>query len=59
MKATKMDHPNDGIRCSVNTCYYYMQGDHCSADHIQVEPKDAMTSEQTDCATFFSNTIAK
>jgi hypothetical protein len=50
--ASKMDHPNSGIKCSVDTCYYYMNGDFCSADKIQVEPKNASTYEQTDCATF-------
>jgi len=53
LKAIKMDRPNESIKCSVNTCYYYMQGDYCTAKQIQVEPKDSMTSEETDCATFF------
>ena len=53
MKAQKKDHPNAGISCSVNTCYYYMQGDYCSASKIQVEPKNPVSSEQTDCATFY------
>ena len=52
MKAIKMNHPNDGIKCSVNTCHYYMQGDNCTADKIQVEPKNAADSQQTDCSTF-------
>ncbi len=53
MKAIKMNHPNDGIKCSVNTCYYYMQGDHCSADIIRVAPKNAADSQETDCSTFY------
>lgn len=53
MKAAKMDRPNEGIDCTVNTCYYYMKGDHCSADKILVEPKNSVSSEQTDCATFY------
>ena len=52
MKANKMNHPNPGIRCQVNTCYYYMSGDHCCADQIEVEPKNASDNAQTDCATF-------
>lgn len=52
MNAIKMNHPNDGIKCTVNTCYYYMQGDSCTADKIWVEPKNAANSQQTDCATF-------
>ncbi len=52
MNSQKMDHPNDGIKCSVNTCYYYMNGDHCTAEKIHVEPRNATSSDQTDCATF-------
>ncbi|NLL39713.1 MAG: DUF1540 domain-containing protein [Clostridiales bacterium] len=52
MKATKMDRPNQGVKCIVTNCHYYMQGDHCSADKIEVQPKSASKSEETDCATF-------
>lgn len=52
MRANKMDRPNGGILCRVDTCYYYMKGDHCAADKIEVEPKDATNSQETDCATF-------
>ncbi|AHF10773.1 MULTISPECIES: DUF1540 domain-containing protein [Dehalobacter] len=52
MKAKKMQGPNTGIRCMVNTCYYYMNGDHCTAEKIEVQPRNAGNSEQTDCATF-------
>lgn len=52
MKTAKMSHPNTGIKCSVNTCYYYMQGDNCSAEKIQVDPKNAVDSQETDCTTF-------
>lgn len=52
MKAQKMNTPNQGIKCVVNTCHYYMSGDHCSAQQIEVQPKNANTSHETDCATF-------
>jgi hypothetical protein len=52
MKVNKMQSPNTGIQCAVNTCYYYMNGDHCTAEQIQVEPRDAVNSDQTDCMTF-------
>ena len=48
----KMDHPNPGIKCAVNTCDYYMNGDFCCAEQISVEPRNANSAEQTDCATF-------
>ncbi|MGE5627977.1 MAG: DUF1540 domain-containing protein [Solirubrobacterales bacterium] len=52
MKAEKMNRPNDGIRCVVNTCHYYMTGDHCTASQIEVQHRNANTSQETDCATF-------
>ncbi|NLP35310.1 MAG: DUF1540 domain-containing protein [Clostridiales bacterium] len=52
MAIKKMDKPNEGIKCVVNTCEYYMNGDHCSAEKIHVEPRNATDSNQTDCSTF-------
>lgn len=52
MATKKMDKPNEGIRCIVNTCEYYMNGDHCTAEQIQVEPRNAQDSDETDCGTF-------
>ncbi|MFZ5967449.1 MAG: DUF1540 domain-containing protein [Bacillota bacterium] len=52
MKVQKMNHPNEGIKCVVNTCHYYMNGDHCAAQRIEVQHRNASTSQETDCATF-------
>ena len=52
MRVNKMDHPNQGIRCIVDTCDYYMSGDHCCAEKIEVQPKNARNSDDTDCSTF-------
>jgi hypothetical protein len=52
MSAKKMSHPNEGIKCIVDTCSYYMPGNYCCADKIEVKAIDASTSNQTDCATF-------
>jgi len=52
MKVNKMNRPNEGIKCLVNTCYYYMDGDRCSAEKIEVTPRNASDSEETDCSTF-------
>jgi hypothetical protein len=52
MKAEKMSSPNTGIKCVVNTCHYYMSGDHCTAQQIEVQPKNAHDAQETDCATF-------
>lgn len=52
MVPEKMDHANAGVKCVVNTCHYYMSGDHCSAAQIEVQPKNANNTQETDCATF-------
>lgn len=52
MRVNKMDRPNPGIKCVVNTCSYYLSGDHCSAERIEVQPKNASNTQETDCATF-------
>jgi hypothetical protein len=54
-KTQKMDHHNPGIKCVVNTCYYYADGDHCNAQKIEVQRRDATSSQETDCATFIKN----
>ena len=50
----KMNHANPGIKCIVNSCHYYMQGDQCSAARIEVQPKNARDTQETDCATFIT-----
>ncbi|WP_074042229.1 DUF1540 domain-containing protein [Desnuesiella massiliensis] len=52
MRPEKMNTPNQGIKCVVNSCHYYMSGDHCSASLIEVQPRNANSTQETDCATF-------
>lgn len=52
MRVNKMNQPNNGIKCVVNTCYYYMNGDHCGAEMIEIQPRNATNTHDTDCATF-------
>jgi len=52
MRVEKMNHPNEGIKCVVNTCHYYMNGDHCAAQKIEIQPRNASNTEETDCGTF-------
>jgi len=52
MRVRKMDHPNQAIKCVVNTCHYYTSGDFCAAEQIEVQPRNAANSQETDCATF-------
>ncbi len=42
----------DGVKCIVNTCKYHHPGDLCSAGKIEIKPRDAKTTEETDCDTF-------
>lgn len=48
--------PLNGVRCVVNTCRYYDNGDHCTASQIEIQSPNARTSNQTDCATFIHKT---
>lgn len=51
-RVEKNDAPLPGVKCVVNSCHYYMQGDYCSAQKIEIQPRDAASTEETDCATF-------
>ncbi len=51
-RVNKMSEPNGGIKCVVNTCHYYGSGDHCLAEKIEIQPRNASSTEMTDCATF-------
>ncbi len=35
MEGKKMENHNPGVKCVVNTCHYYAQGDHCNAQTVQ------------------------
>lgn len=54
MEVGKKSSPNEGIKCIVNSCHYYMSGDHCMAEKIEIQPRNATSSSETDCATFKS-----
>lgn len=51
-KAQKNTQPLEGVKCIVNTCEYHSTGDHCLASTIEVQPRNARDSQETDCATF-------
>lgn len=44
----------EGVKCIVNTCHYYKSGDQCTAGKIEIQPRNATSSEETDCGTFKS-----
>ena len=41
-----------GVKCVVNSCTYNKEGRECTAKEILVEPKNAKSSDDTDCSTF-------
>ncbi len=48
----KNNQPLAGVKCMVNTCHFYGQGDHCLAANIEVAPQNAQSTQETDCNTF-------
>lgn len=40
------------VKCVVDTCQYWNQGDHCYASAIEIHPPGAHDTQETDCATF-------
>jgi len=42
----------EGVSCVVNTCHYHESGNKCTASKIEILPKNASTSQDTDCGTF-------
>ena len=51
METVKMNHPNNSIKCRVKSCYFYGDGDCCTASRIEVEPRDAMSVNRKPDAT--------
>jgi len=40
------------VKCVVNSCTYYGDGDHCMASQIEIQPPNSTDTQTTDCATF-------
>ncbi len=53
------DKITEGVKCVVNTCHYYKTGDLCTAGQIEIQPRNASSSSETDCATFKSDSSMK
>ncbi|HPT79452.1 MAG TPA: DUF1540 domain-containing protein [Candidatus Atribacteria bacterium] len=51
-RVDKSNNPLPGVKCVVNSCYYHAQGDYCTAQQIEIQPRNAKNTEETDCATF-------
>jgi len=51
-RVPKKDQPLPGVKCVVNSCHYHKEGDYCSAAKIEIQPRNAKNTHETDCATF-------
>jgi hypothetical protein len=51
-RVEKKNQPLPGVKCVVDTCHYHAQGDYCNAAKIEIQPRNARDTEETDCATF-------
>lgn len=49
---SRLSSPISRVKCVVNSCYFYEQGDMCMAEKIEVKPPNSSTTEDTDCNTF-------
>jgi len=47
----------EGVKCIVNTCHYHTTEDLCTAGKIEIEPRNAESSEETDCGTFIPESM--
>lgn len=48
----KPEHYNHGINCDAKNCVYNQCACYCTAEKINVGPKNATSSADTVCATF-------
>ena len=44
--------PISRVKCVVDSCEYNEQSSYCIASEIEIQPPDALDTEETDCATF-------
>ncbi|HZJ57453.1 MAG TPA: DUF1540 domain-containing protein [Clostridia bacterium] len=51
---SRKNHPLEGVKCTVDSCYYNSGGIRCNAASIEIQPPGAIDTEETDCVTFVS-----
>lgn len=44
-----------GVKCNVQSCKHYSEGDYCCANQISIAPPNAVSSTETGCMTYQSN----
>ena len=50
----RKNQPLDGVKCTVDSCYYNSGGTHCNAASIEIQPPGAKDTEETDRVTFIN-----
>ncbi len=48
----KSNNPIGRVKCVVDSCQFYENGNHCMAEAIEIQPPNASDNQDTDCATF-------
>ena len=51
-RVNRGDSPIGRVKCVVNTCMIYENGDRCKAESIEIQSPNAKDTKATDCATF-------
>jgi len=51
-RASMTGDPISRVKCVVDSCEYWGNGDMCKASAIEIQPPEAADSQETDCATF-------
>ncbi|HBM75511.1 MAG TPA: DUF1540 domain-containing protein, partial [Clostridiaceae bacterium] len=41
-RVQKDTNPINRVKCVVDSCHYYEPGNHCTAEHIEIQPNGAM-----------------
>jgi hypothetical protein len=50
--SSKSSDPINRVKCVVDSCEFWSNGNHCMAKSIEVIPPNASDSQETDCQTF-------
>ncbi|EEG78940.1 DUF1540 domain-containing protein [Dethiobacter alkaliphilus] len=51
-RAHKDSSPITRVKCVVDSCEYWDNGNQCLASAIEIQPPQASDTQDTDCATF-------
>ena len=52
MRVERTNEPIQRVKCVVDSCNYWDNGNQCKAEVIEIQPPNAADTQETDCATF-------